>query len=312
MAYSLKSGESVREGIIRIGIDQLDRAIRELTDEHLSLPEQVHQARKRFKKIRGLLRLVRPAMEDTYSRENAWFRDAGRELATVRDAEVAVKTVAKLEERFRDQIGSATLTHVKIRLQHQRNEISPAADDLLQQAAHLAHRLTNARGRVSEWTLSAEGFDAIGPGLKKTYKRARKCLGKALKNATPAALHELRKRIKYHGYHLRLLRRVWPSLMKGFRRAAKQVARLLGDDHDLVVLEEAVCRAPQLNADQHGVEVLKALIAQHQQRLRGEAFAVARRLLAEKPKRFRDRLGAYWETWQAGTQGITNAPADPA
>ena len=48
----------------------------------------VHDVRKRCKKVRGLLRLVRPGLGPDYRRANADVRDAARELSSLRDAHV--------------------------------------------------------------------------------------------------------------------------------------------------------------------------------------------------------------------------------
>ena len=58
----------------------------------------MHEARKDMKKLRALLRLARGELgEDTFRRENACFRDAGRELAGVRDADVMLDTLTSLD-----------------------------------------------------------------------------------------------------------------------------------------------------------------------------------------------------------------------
>jgi CHAD domain-containing protein len=104
MPYRLKAHESVPEGIKRIAGEQIERAIKELTDSELDPHESVHQARKRFKKIRGVLRLVREDLGEIYSDENAWFRDTGRELSAVRDAEAMLETLDKLRDGYDEQL----------------------------------------------------------------------------------------------------------------------------------------------------------------------------------------------------------------
>ncbi|WP_153558836.1 CHAD domain-containing protein [Roseimaritima sediminicola] len=75
MSYQIKREESLEQAVRRIACEQIDKAVAELDDPRLSRPQAVHQLRKRCKKLRGLLRLVRPAMEKTYAKENACFRD---------------------------------------------------------------------------------------------------------------------------------------------------------------------------------------------------------------------------------------------
>src|ERR671929_1828085 len=94
-AYRLKEGEPLRDEIARVARGRIDNAIDELSGKTDSTPvEAVHEARKDMKKLRALLRLTRGELgEQVYSRENACFRDAARELAGQRDADVMLETL---------------------------------------------------------------------------------------------------------------------------------------------------------------------------------------------------------------------------
>ena len=95
MTYRLKAKESVPKGIKRIASEQTEKAISELaaTDE-LGIDEAVHQARKRLKKTRAVIRLVRDRLgKKTYKRENSHLRDLGGSLAGLRDAQVRIETL---------------------------------------------------------------------------------------------------------------------------------------------------------------------------------------------------------------------------
>jgi hypothetical protein len=82
----------VEPGVHRIAHEQLGRAIREAGDCGLDVNEQVHKERKRCKKLRALLRLVRPALGQQDRDENVWLRDTGRRLCDARDARANVET----------------------------------------------------------------------------------------------------------------------------------------------------------------------------------------------------------------------------
>ena len=64
-------------------------------DVHLG----VHEARKRFKKIRTLLRLIRTYLgEPLWREENKTFGDIARSIGAVRDAQSLIECVTKLRE----------------------------------------------------------------------------------------------------------------------------------------------------------------------------------------------------------------------
>jgi CHAD domain-containing protein len=107
--------------------------------------------------------------------------------------------------------------------------------------------------------------------------------------------HELRKRVKYHWYHTRLLRPLWPLLIRREAKAGDELSDLLGDEHDLSVFRGMLLREPHLLA---GVELqaeLFACIDRRRESLRREAIVLSRRLFAEKPKHFVRRYQRYWK-----------------
>lgn len=75
MSYQLESTEKLSTGLKRIVREQIDDAIHQLTDLPDGQAEAVHDVRKRFKKIRAVLRLVRDEIgSDVYKRENVFYR----------------------------------------------------------------------------------------------------------------------------------------------------------------------------------------------------------------------------------------------
>jgi hypothetical protein len=99
MAFELKPDQSLPKGIRRIVRKQLAAALGQLTGpQKRSRDEAVHEARKRFKEVCAVLRLVRPVIgEKSYRRENTCFRDAGRPLTEVR-AKVFIEALDRLAE----------------------------------------------------------------------------------------------------------------------------------------------------------------------------------------------------------------------
>ncbi|MFG0333894.1 MAG: CHAD domain-containing protein, partial [Maioricimonas sp. JB049] len=99
MSYRFEQSESIPHGLGRIAVEQIDKAVREIKDHALGRHDVVHQVRKRFKKIRGLVRIVRPALGNQYGPINTWYRDAGRTLSEIRDATTLIETFDRLADR---------------------------------------------------------------------------------------------------------------------------------------------------------------------------------------------------------------------
>jgi CHAD domain-containing protein len=297
MAYRLRRKQSVKRNLRAVASDQIDKALDEIADASLDREETVHQVRKRSKKLRGLVRLVRPAFDD-YARENRLLRDAARDLSDVRDAHVLLETFDELLDYFDDQVDPSAFASARRALVRQREQTMRGDADLDQRLERFATRMRQARARAADWKLDDSGFAAIGGGLEKTYRRGRKAMRKAYAEPSGARFHEWRKRVKYHWYHLRLLRRLWPDLMNGYCRTADELSDLLGDEHDLVVLRETLRENPGAYGDRRSVEALIGLVDRRREMLQAEAHRLGSRLYAEKPGRMRKRFGAYWHAWR--------------
>jgi len=293
MSYRLRFDESLADGMPRVVTEQLDRAIGELTGDDIELPEGVHQVRKRCKKIRGLLRLFRGSFSASYSEENAWFRDLARRLSAARDAEAMLESLDGLCAAFSEELTADAFGTVRHAMAARRNEVQEDGE-LPQRVAETLARLQDARTRVLGWRLDAEGFAAIEKGFSRTYRRARKALDASYKEPTAERFHEWRKRVKYHWYHVRLLRDVWPGPMKALAAETKQLADLLGDDHDLAVLRETLLQERDALGEQGEIDALAALAERRQEQLRAQAQTLGWRLFAEKPADACSRLHASW------------------
>jgi len=87
------------------------------------------------------------------------------------------------------------------------------------------------------------GFTAsrkVGHAVQRN--RARRRLRAAADEITDEHLHEARKRAKDLWHATQLLRPAAPKKLKRLSRRAHRLADLLGDDHDLAVLEQALRR----------------------------------------------------------------------
>jgi len=300
MSYRLHFNESLDDGIPRIVCEQVERAIEELSGPDTDLPEAVHQARKRCKKIRGLLRLIRGAFSESYPDENAWFRDLARRLSDARDAEAMLECFDKLYDTFSQELGTGAFASVRHALAERRDAVQEDAG-LPQRVRESAAELQDAHARVLGWRLDSGGFAAIEKGLLRTYRRARKAMHASYDIPTPERFHEWRKRVKYHWYHLRLLREVWPAPMKTLAAETKQLADLLGDDHDLAVLHRMLVHERDAFGEPGEIDALLGLAARRQDQLRDEALTRGWRLFTGKPSDFRDRLHACWHAAECET-----------
>ncbi|MFQ5486316.1 MAG: CHAD domain-containing protein, partial [Desulfobacterales bacterium] len=103
MGFQLQAGEPLADGIRRIALGRIDKALSQLTNPGFNRDLAVHEARKTCKRLRAVLRLIRDEVRTSYYRqENVRFRDASRLLAPARDSAVMVETLDALVTRFED------------------------------------------------------------------------------------------------------------------------------------------------------------------------------------------------------------------
>ncbi|WP_405237240.1 CHAD domain-containing protein [Lentisalinibacter orientalis] len=291
MAYRLLENESTEEFLKRVASEQVAKAIEDLEGADDDLHEAVHEFRKRCKKIRGLIRLVRPGFPD-YSTENAWFRDLAGELSALRDATSMQESVAALVKHYADDLDADAYGGIGEWLGRRRETLTEERD-AREKVDVIRAELPEALARIEGWRLDSAGADALEAGLAKTYKRARRAMAVAADDGTSRDFHEWRKRVKYHRYHLRLLTPIWPKVTKARYKETKHLSDLLGDDHDLAVLRATLEEEAGGAADERAA--LIALSRRRSAELRAQAWSLGRRLFIEEPDRYAERMRALLE-----------------
>jgi CHAD domain-containing protein len=296
MPYRFKCKETLPEGVQRIVVEQSEKAAGQLSGNP-DVHDGVHNARKSFKKIRSLLRLVREDLgEDIYKDEHQWFRNAKNRLSSVRDAEAMIETFDTLAEHFPSVAECPPLGSMRESLVVRRRRIAEESVDLEQVAHETATGLRQVEERTRRWELARDEFAAIGPGLERIYSKGVKAMHKAYRKPSDARFHQWRKRVKDHWYHTRLLRNIWPEVMRARSEELKRLSDLLGGDHDLAVMRATLAREKPDSEDD--TAVLICLAQRRQGEVRSEAETLGLRLYSEEPDSLVDELAGYWRIWK--------------
>lgn len=305
MTYRLKPDESIPTGIKRIAKEQITKAIAELSAvDELGIDEAVHQARKRLKKTRAVVRLVRDSLGSEYRTENARFRDLGRSLASLRDAKVQIETVDNLTAYFTDIAASDTFKNLRRELRvDYRREYQRVIDEGI--IISVKNQLKDAVGEIDNWSIDSDNWSAIAKSFKRVYKRGYRGLHRVLSEPTAENLHEWRKRVKYLRYQLRILRPIWSEMIAEWVDRTHELSDYLGEDHDLAVLQKFVLSQPERFDRENTLEILTTLSDRRQTELQTAAIFLGKRIYTEKPKDYVNRLENYWQIWQAETKNFS-------
>ena len=285
----------MNKAVRRLGCERLDVALNTL--ENAGRSELVHDVRKEIKKLRAVLRLVRSDIGDeTYAEYTKTLRGAAGRLTALRDAEVRVGAFDSLAKNLHGKRGKhRPFPEIKSALR----DLCRAEESKLFKGDALASvrdTLSSSKEQFENLKVNSRGWKAIYPGLKKIYRRNRKMFDAADQEPSPKNFHEWRKRVKDLSNQLRLFRRARPRKLRGRMDDLDKLGDLLGDDHDLFMLNEFVSRKFNHAPD---VRMFEDLIAARQKELRAEALKLGGQFY-EKPSRFCRKIEDYWKDWRRG------------
>lgn len=278
---------SVRSAVRKIAIERIDESLAVLDAgiDAAQSPDALHDLRKNVKKLRALVALVRPVF-DGFRAENRSLREAGRVVSGLRDRDVALA----LFDRLTAGTGFDADTAANLRAAIAR-PLTPPPGGIAEALARHGALLRTVRKRAGHWQFEAKEFDALEPGLVRTLEAGRQAFSDWRKAHDAETLHTLRKRVKTHGYHARLLVPIWPALMGAHVEVTERLGEALGDARDhaalavrLRGLEGGAALALRVEAEARALEAL--------------ANDLAARLYSEPPLAVATRWRGWWRLWR--------------
>jgi CHAD domain-containing protein len=291
MTYEIKTDGQIGAELRDIAREEIDGIIEALLNLNLSAVDGLtHILRKRLKILRALLSLMRVRLgRKRFQKEDACFREAGRKLGTMRDAQALLETLDRLQWRYFPHIPSTVLQSIRQRFV---KDVRQCASALVEPAA-LATQIVSLQAgsdRTAEWPIGDYGWKEMRGAVDRSYRHCIKLYQRARKNRNAIRMHRWRKQTEYLLTHLRLLRRNCPVLMDDLARDYQVLCDVLGEDHDLVVLgavleeqSEIVLHCPNLNTFLRLIELRRG-------EFQDAAFDLGRRLLSDSPAAFTHKL----------------------
>lgn len=281
MSYKLEKGEAPGPGLRRIAAQEVRDALADIRDEKQPVDYLVHELRKRCKKLRALVRLMRPGF-DGYRQANVFFRDIGRRLSAHRDARVMSDLVDQLS---RNEDDSESEVSAAERWYGLRCELAEDhAEGLLKE---VEQSFAAAALDIERWNVEGVTRQDIADGLAKTLTRANNCHEELVRHPdTPPVrlFHEWRKRCKYHRLQLDLLEDWLPRRERERSGRFDEVASLIGDSHDCSVLLEDIASEPAYLKERVDVRQLSTALLQRRRKLRRNALRAADGLFDDDPQ----------------------------
>jgi CHAD domain-containing protein len=298
MTTRIDPGRPLAAEVRRVLADEIGKARASLAKAMNDPNAGIHEARKRFKKIRALLRLVRDAGEDFYAAENARYRDIARSLAGARQATALVETLDRFLHEFPRE--AAALSPMRARLAEKR----PKAGDAELEASIATALAACADGEraASRFDSAADAAEILAVGVQTALRRARRSLAAAAEKGSAEDFHDLRKAVKMHAGQLSLLSDFWPSGRRKRLEAADALGTALGELNDLAVIADLIEKAEESLGTEKEIAALQKLIRRKRKSLSKETLGAARALFDMRPKDVAVRLAkAYREVAEMPT-----------
>lgn len=253
MAYLIRRRKSLDAEIRRVLTAQLRHATR-LLDHWADDPRaSVHGARLAFKRIRAVLRLIRPGAAYIYRVEDAVFRGLGHDLAQARDLESALQAARLLESRLPTQSGRNALR----RLQHSLEQRAALEyrRNLPRIMAQARETLAAAARRVPDMPLQQLRRRDVRQGVVSTLGRSTTAGAQAALSRDAGDLHRWRIQVKYLYHQSQLMQQLLPGWAQQAGPSLKGIGQQLGQHHDLVLLDLLGSQPGGLGRDSHWASI---------------------------------------------------------
>lgn len=286
MTYAFRPGRAFTDDFRSVGAEQFEQAIEVLQLRPDGVHEAIHDARKCFKRVRALYRLIASDASPFQKQENARIRDMARNLSTVRDAAALVENARYLHEGARSDDEEKALDHVCSRLIERRDRIAAGETDIEDRIAATIINCEQAMAalvHVSFDDRRRKTADRLAKGWRRTLKRAARAREACQASTEAASFHELRKRAQDYRMHLALMREAWPSAMQPKRLDAKALVDVLGHLNDLDVMTSLVNEDPSLAGNSQDQAYLISAVIARQDSLRSDALDRAASVFLDAP-----------------------------
>lgn len=314
MTFRFNPGETFPDGVHRVIAEEcraIHDELRATGSEEIDAA--IHSARKSMKRVRAVLRLVRAGVEKpAYLREIRAFRDLSRRLAPPRDAWVMIRTWDRLTKTWKRNSPVADPDLVERIRSLLTQRYLAARNDVVEERGEpkrVAARIRARSKRMMGWPLERLEDAHIFAGLRRQYKRTRRSMRRAIAEPSPENRHEWRKQVKYLWHQTELFAPCRPGVLDTCASELKQLSDLLGDDHDLVVLESLLHEEAASLMSEPDREAVNAALRRRQGRLCASAAKLGARLLKERP---RDFAGATAHGWKEFSTNDAAGNADSA
>jgi CHAD domain-containing protein len=275
----------------------LDAAVQQLEEQRTGLEEAVHQARKQMKRARALIRLVEHVDPKHLKPIRRAISEAARGLSEVRDSTALVECAGLLAPYLEARQAGHMATPLLEAVQRRRDLLAieaPAADRLTAPVIVACRKATADLEKLS-FGGAENAAETLAEGRSRNHRKARATLEVCHHGGHPEAFHDLRKCAQATVFQAGFLAAAWPFAFAAEAAEAKTLTDILGQEHDIEVLNILLNSEPHLFGAITDRDRIAELLMERRGTLRHEAIAIAERLYGEGGRQEAKRLAALWK-----------------
>ncbi|MDI7860445.1 CHAD domain-containing protein [Rhizobiaceae bacterium n13] len=297
MRFRIRPDKPFTDQIHKVAGKQLRLAVSLLEQRPDGLHEAIHDARRCFKRLRALYRLVRTEAKDFQKQENARLRDIGQSLSATRDATSLIEACDYLGNYAGADKEEKALARVSVALTARRDRIASGDADIEERIAAAISGCHDAQRAMDNLVFDDDPSVAaaiVSGGWSKTATHARTALEECRKDSGPEVFHTLRKRSQDYWMYTQLLADIWPTAMGAKQAEAKHLIDVLGHNNDLFLLLDVANAEPDLFSKGKDRGLLFDAIMARQKQLRANAVEDADVVFADDPEVEGRIIGKLW------------------
>jgi CHAD domain-containing protein len=288
---ALRPDEALGKTLSLIARGILAEAKDAITDPARNTATAVHDFRKAIKRWRSYLRFLTPHFGEGCKALQADARDAAKKLGGARDLRSTIDALEDIREEAYE-LNERALATISGRIKALQAE-AEAKDIGANGFEAIADEVGKWSLTVSLWNFNQIEFSEVSKSLAKGYRRARNAMPDDWQEAAEEELHDYRKRVIDHRYQMELVEPLWPRMAKLWVDEAQRLRDALGMHRDLTNLRALAGPHQPLARFR---SKLSPPIERRQAVHLAKAAKLSTRIFSDKPKAFRARLDALWDS----------------
>lgn len=293
MPYNIRRNDgAIAKAVRRIALEQIERALFAVKTEEQA-ENLVAELGLRAGKLTGVVSLIGPVLARRARADTlieGWTPPADADLASALRAGLKL-----LDNNPKAAKGEKEFARLRRDLVEAIDAPAPAMSALRDD---WAKGLRKSRSNVKTWSLAADGWDALEPGLAATLAQTANAIGTLDERCDVAAFRDLAAAVRDHHCHARLLRKIDPAAMHARIEYLTRLLEVLQALIDLCTFREIFADDERFSARRGTREVLVVLASRQAAVLRDDIRQNVKTLKAKYSRPLLEKWRGDWRAWR--------------